>query len=102
MNHMYSRANTPEPVVGGGATVLYWTDRKAATIVRVTKTQVHIQLDIAVRTDVNGMSECQDYNYFPSPEAVVDIFRKTKRGWRNKAGNTLVIGYRETYYDYSF
>lgn len=99
--HLYSRA-TPEPEIGMGATILCWTDRHAGTIVRVTPTQVHVQRDKATRIDQNGMSETQGYSYEPNPDAPIEVFRKTKKGYRNSAGNGLLIGRRDAYYDYSF
>lgn len=79
-----------------------WTDRHAATIVRVTPTQVHVRRDIAKRVDNNGMSELQTYEYAEDPSAEVEIFRKTKNGYRNKNGDGLMIGERREYYDTSF
>lgn len=93
----------PEPQVGMGCTIIMWSDRKAGTIVKVTKTQVHVQEDIATRTDRNGMSESQEYEYTADPTASVQIFRKTKRGYRLAGGgNSLRIGDRSAYHDYSF
>ena len=84
-----------------GATILMWTDRYAGTVIRVTPTQIHVQEDKATRTDKNGMSESQDYEYAPNPQGRVWIFRKTKRGYRaNGAG--LLLDSREAYHDYSF
>jgi hypothetical protein len=102
MNHVMSRAQNPEAKVGEGATILYWTDRQAATIIKVTEKQVHVQQDDATRIDKNGISENQEWKYKRNPKAYIDIFRMTKRGLRNKSGNGLLIGVRDEYYDYSF
>jgi len=102
INHVYSRSLTPAPEAGMGATILAWTDRYAATIVKVTPQQIHVQRDIPTRVDTNGMSEAQEYTYAPNPEASIEVFRATKRGWRNRAGNGLLVGKREEYYDFSF
>ncbi len=104
VNHLLSGTNgEPTPVVGMGATILCWSDRHAATIVKVTPTQVHVQRDIAKRIDTNGMSECQSYTYEADPTASVEVFRKTKRGWLAAGGgNGLRIGDRREYHDYSF
>jgi hypothetical protein len=102
INHVMSQSQASvEPYVGMGATVLMWTDRKAGTVIKVTKTQVHVQMDIATRTDSNGMSECQSYTYKPDPHGRVGVFRKTKKGWRSGAWG-LAIGIRRHYHDYSF
>jgi hypothetical protein len=102
INHLYSRAIQPAPEVGMGATILCWTDRHPGTIIKVTPTQVHVQEDHAVRLDKNGLSECQKYAYSINPEGRVHVFRKTKKGYRNTAGNGLTVGGRDKYYDYSF
>lgn len=101
INHVMSTASTDNPQVGDGCTVLCWTDRHAGTIVKVTRARVYVQYDKATRTDHNGMSELQEYRYEPEPGRI-DMFRMTKRGYRNKAGNGLLIGIRQAYYDYSF
>lgn len=101
MNHLMAGGRI-EPAVGMGATILCWTDRHAATIVRVTRCQVHVQYDNAKRTDENGMSECQTYAYTPNPNGAVVVFRKTKRGWRSRCGNGLLVGERCHYHDFSF
>lgn len=94
----------PVPEVGMGATILMWTDRKACTIVKVTPTQIHVQEDKAIRTDNNGMSECQSYRYESDTTAPVRIFRLTKSGaYRDgRKGPQLRIGERSAYHDYSF
>jgi hypothetical protein len=101
-NRMMEGSKQEEPKVGMGATITMYTDRKAGTIVKVTRTQVHVQLDTAIRTDNNGMDESQAYRYERNPEAKVAIFRKTKRGYRNSERSGLLIGHRDAYHDYSF
>jgi len=103
MNHVMS-GDTTEPKVGMGCTILCWTDfyQHAGTIIRVTPSQVHVQLDHANRTDCRGFSEQQDWAYSPNPDGGIEIFRKTKRGYRNRAGNGLLIGTRDHYYDFGF
>jgi len=91
----------PVPKIGEGATIILWTDRYAGTIIKITRCQIHVQRDVAVRQDDRGMCETQDYTYRPDPQGPLYIFRKTKRGY--KAGSCgLVIGERDEYYDYSF
>lgn len=102
VNHVIASQQQPTPEVGMGATICLWSDRHACTIVKVTPSQVHVQADKATRTDKNGMSESQEYSYERQPSAPVEIFRKTKRGYRNKGGSYLSIGVRREYYDFSF
>ena len=100
VNHMLS-GSASEPSLGMGATVLYWTDRKAGTIVRVTPHTFTDQLDRVTRTDRNGMSEDQTYDCQPDPDGATYVFRRTKRGWRS-SGVGVLIGQRRHYHDYSF
>jgi len=100
INHVYSSLKTPEPEVGMGATILCWSDRHAATIVKVTKCQIHVQQDKARIVNGDIYSGCS-YAFERDENAPVVIFRKTKRGWRN-GGYCLLPGRREEYYDPSF
>jgi hypothetical protein len=102
INHVYSRAQEVTPELGMGVTILCWSDRHAGTIVKITPTQLHVQRDIATRIDKNGMSECQEYTYSRDETQMPEVFRRTTKGYRNKAGNGLLVGTREKYYDYSF
>lgn len=118
-NHLISRMtlNEPEPYVGMPATLLGWTDRHPATVVEVNtkKRYIVVQEDDAIRTDSNGMSESQEYEYTRNPAAARIIYRKNKAGlWKahyiNLETNRLVqkgsyglrLGDREKYHDFSF
>lgn len=115
-NHIYSRMTIGEPVteVGIGATILHWSDRTPATVIAWDGKILTVQEDDATRTDANGMSECQDYEYTANPHGIKSYFRKDRSGaWvevrRNpntgrwiKCGHWLRIGERDKYYDFSF
>ena len=120
-NHLYSRGviGQPEPVVGMGATVLYWTDRHGATITKVWiergDTYVTTQDDHATRTDKNGMSESQTYEFSPNPNGSEHTFRMSVTGrwqevrknpttkrWNKTHGPGLRVGERAHYHDFSF
>lgn len=119
-NHLFSRAviGEPSPEIGMGATILGWTDREPATIVSVfTKGKtlhVGIKRDNYKRTDTNGFSESQSYEYSFNPEMGIEYFRKGKDGtWesiytnpetgRTKKGyGSLRIGQRDKYWDPCF
>lgn len=101
INHVMTHCGQAEPKVGDGATICMWSDRHAATIIKVTPYTVTVQEDKAIRTDTNGMSESQTYRYEPDPHGATYTFRKTKNGWKCK-GVGLTIGVRRHYYDYSF
>jgi len=121
INHLYSRMTKgqPEPKVGDGATILGWTDRHPATVIEVTATKqgwvVAVQEDHAKRTDSNGMSEMQEYEYTPNPNGYVSHFRleegkgwcqvrpgKRPGSWKRIAVGGVLIGQRRKYYDFSF
>jgi len=103
-----------DPEVGMGATILMWTDRVPVTIVDVTffksgsrKGEVRsvlVQRDLAKRTDENGMSDCQSYEFSPNPDASKQEWKKRKDGTfrMETRGDVLRIGQRDKYYDFSF
>lgn len=104
----------PDPVVGMGVTMLSWTDRRAATIIKVDGNVITVQRDHAKRTDANGMSEQQAYEYSPDTEGAtylyrqnkagqwVGVYRDSKSGRFNQNGSRLRMGERDEYYDFSF
>lgn len=120
-NHIHSRAvrGQPEPEVGMAATILAWTDRYPATIIKVEPYRdtviITVQEDKAKRVDSNGLSESQTWEYTANPEGSRSTFRrgdngmwqpvwfnpKTKR-WGKNEGNGVLIGRREKYHDFSF
>jgi hypothetical protein len=102
-NIMSSAVGAPTPEVGMGCTILKWSDRVAATIIKVTAKTIDVQEDLATRIDNNGMSESQRYTYERDPKGTIRVFRLTKNGWRLSGGGWgLGIGYRQSYHDYSF
>lgn len=108
MNHVMGSTPATKPEPGMGATLLYWTDRHAATIVGVSKSGrvVGVQRDKATRIDSNGMSDMQDYSYERDATATVQWFSLRKNGSYvevgTKSGTRLGINYRREYYDHSF
>jgi hypothetical protein len=100
INRVMESSKQVEPKVGDGCTITMFSDRHAGTIVKVTKCQIHVQRDIA--TIVKGnIFEGAEYTYERNPNAPVEVFRKTKRGWRCN-GSGLLIGHRDEYYDPCF
>lgn len=73
--------STTKPEVGMGASILYATDRRAATITEVHDDHIIVQLD--------GTSLTYE-------------FRKVAGRWRSKDGPGLCVGRREDYFDPSF
>ena len=103
-NRYMESCESDAPQVGMGATACYWSDRHACTVVAVkSRCRIIVQRDKAIRTDDNGMSECQSYRYEPDPNGSTTELIKTKYGWKELGGGTrYLIGIREEYYDYSF
>lgn len=114
MNLLMAHAAPTIPEVGMGATSLHWTDRHACTIVAISTslkrglpTWVDAQRDTATRKDSNGMSECQDYEYAANPNASIQRYtlRKNDRYVRmgdSIRGQSLLVGSRREYHDFSF
>jgi len=101
--------NTKEsskPELEMGATILHWSDRTPATIIAITPSgkTITLRADNAIRTDNNGFSESQSYEYEPDPNGT--IYRATLRKdgmYRLVNGKSrVVLGSRRKYHDYSF
>jgi hypothetical protein len=73
--------STTKPEVGMGASILFATDRRAATVTEVHDNHIIVQLDGTKMT----------YRY-----------RKIAGRWKNEEGNGLCVGRREDYFDPSF
>lgn len=97
------------PAVGMGATEMRWTDRRPFTITQVlSPTKVVVRENKAIRTDKNGMSECQSYEYAEDPDAMPKIVTLRKNGkWirigeDSDSGTKFVLGHRDCYHDFGF
>jgi hypothetical protein len=108
-NNLMANSQQVSPEVGMGATRLSYTDRHAYTVIKVINPKmIVVQRDIATRTDKNGMSESQTYEYAADPEGSTDIVTLRKngrwvvRGESAKQGTSFLIGFRKQYHDYSF
>jgi|SRR5271157_3819351 len=104
---MKSKSTTSDlPKVGDGATIQYWSDRHAATVIQVTQNgkRIVVQEDKSTRTDTNGMSESQTYTFESDPQGSTHIATLRKDGrYRISGGSTLVsVGFRSQFHDYSF
>lgn len=104
-NWMMAGSKQPIPELGMGATILMWTDRHAATVVKISASGKTITLreDKATRSDGNGMSDQQSYNYEADPNGRELVARLGKKGWNvSRLGAGLLLGTRSAYHDYSF
>jgi hypothetical protein len=102
-NLLAGTPSTVVPEVGMGATQICWTDRRAFTVIWVSKSgkTIRVQEDIVKRFDFNGVSESQNYEFARNPDGAIVTLRMTKKGWAHK-GQKFIIGVRSEYYDYSF
>lgn len=110
-NRLQERAKGNTPVVGMGVTELCWSDRHAYEIVEVKDARhIVIRRLIAKRTDINGMSECQEYDYLPDERGVkYTLYLNNKGRWVRRVGKNGVdkssgwyVGRAEEYFDPSF
>lgn len=112
-NHVYDTARCVAPAVGMGATLLSWSDRHPATVVAVgpqskaqpgLPTWVEVTEDEAKRTDSNGMSECQSYEFTTRPDGHRTRYTLRPGGvYRVKGGDRRILfGRRDKYHDFSF
>ena len=113
VNHVLSEANLT-PIVGAGATVLRWSDRKAYEVVEVSKDgkKCVIQRYNAKCTRSNG--EDQDWDLTELTEQKMDLAYRykawhvvteyTENGKLKKDYSKINIrfGYKEEYYDPCF
>ncbi|SDG59432.1 hypothetical protein SAMN05216338_1001845 [Bradyrhizobium sp. Rc2d] len=121
VNLLYSQCANLSPKAGDGATILCWTDRHAATVIKVWQDKryeyVTVQHDHAKRVDRNYQSEVQSYEYTPDPNGRTETYRRKltdashrwegcylndETGRWNKSSGRVKLGVRDEYYDYSF
>tara|TARA_R110000822_G_scaffold3036_10_gene13889 strand:- start:3205 stop:3564 length:360 start_codon:yes stop_codon:yes gene_type:complete len=117
-NNIESLTLTKEALIGTGATVFLFSDRYACTVVDFDEVKkiITVQSDNAKRTDFNGMSDCQSYDYSTDENGRYFRFKIKDEEWReayvNEKGNfvlrkpsdskKLAVGFRRQYYDFSF
>lgn len=117
VNHLHSRTTNPTPEIGMGATISYWTDREAGTVVLIEGSIVVIRGVRAVRTDGLGMTDAQSYRYEEMLDGPTSFWKLDAKGryrrvsknengrWvylDGKHGPHLSLGFRDAYHDYSF
>lgn len=101
--------------VGDGVTLNYYSDEEAATVIEIDPKGrwIKVQEDKAIRTDSNGMSESQTYEFERNPSGRIHTFYKTRhkgitlftntgRSTYGDYGIWLSLKQRRCYFDYSF
>jgi hypothetical protein len=117
INHVATEANQPEPKVGDGATLCYWSDRHAGTVIAWDGKTVTVQQDKANRVNKGVMTDSQQYTYEADPTGGKHQFQihpkkgrwvpvypspKTGKLLKCKSGTGLWLGVRDEHFDYSF
>ena len=104
-NSFYDRTSTTTPVVGMGATEVWYSDRKACTVTRISASgkTFWMKHDIKKRIDKNGMSESQQYEFTSNPDAYeIRVSLRKDGSWKSTGGQRVWLGVRDHYHDYSF
>lgn len=109
VNRLMSAAGQPEPKVGDGATICFYSDRRPATVVRVRHfksgsragqvSAVDVQDDAWKVVRGHEGDGSAEYEYESDPAGHVRTFRPNKNGRYVGAGVTLALGRRERYWD---
>ncbi len=117
INWLYSSMSGKLPEVGEAATLLYWTDRNAATVTNVFTVGkslfATVQTDHAKVVDGSGQEGSAKYEYSANPNGITYTFRFNGK-WENvrlnsstgryikTGGAGLLVGKRDHYYDPHF
>lgn len=108
INHVMSGSAMLAPEIGMGATILSWSDRRAATITVIDKNgkRIGVVEDVATRTDNNGMSDSQEYAYSPGTGNPRFFTLRKNGAWVAEGdsikGQRILIGTRDHHHDFSF
>lgn len=89
-------------VVGDGATLHVGSDSHACTIIARTPKTLTLRRCTAIRTDNNGMSDCQDYRYEENERGQITKVYWSKKLNRFVHGCMSVTADRNEYFDFSF
>lgn len=88
--------------VGDGVSVHLWSDSHAYTIIARTPKTLTLRRCKSIRTDSNGMSDCQDYRFEENENGyVVKAYWSNKNNRFYQNGCSVTPGHYE-YFDYSF
>jgi hypothetical protein len=104
-NLLAGNARSAEPVVGEGATIIWWSDRFPATVERVSPSgkTAWLREDRSIRLDSHGMSDSQSYRFEPDPAGRESVAKRKRDGrWKTTGGQVVQFGSRSRFLDYSF
>jgi hypothetical protein len=105
------QANSGTPELGGGATILSWSDRYPATVIEIIPFRsgprtgqpriVRVQEDSWEVVSGSASDGSAKYLYFPNPEGMITEFRMAGKKWSGP-GEGIAFGFRDKYYDPHF
>lgn len=76
--------NISKPEVGMGVTEISYSDRYPFEVIEILNDKrIKVREMEAERTDTNGMSDCQEYNYKPNPDGEVKTLVLRNGKWRD-------------------
>lgn len=101
--------------VGDGATIRYWSDRNACTVIKVTPNSITIQRDKAILSPdfhpdwsggaqpycFNNGDQTYTYERDPNGEIYKAYYSARKRGYFVNKTLRVIVG-RHEFYDYNF
>lgn len=98
------------PRVGDAATIGYWSDRHAATVIYVSPSfkTIRVQRDTATLVGGSIMGESQEYTYAPNPYGTITTARRHRRTdgkpyYTGSGGSPRVyVGHRDEHRDPHF
>ena len=104
-NRLLEMTKSQEPVIGMGATEIYYSDRKAFEVIEV-KDERHVTVR-RLKTNLVGSYYGQDYTYESDPNGITKNLYLTKSGkWKERIGrqygNVFFVGHAEEYEDPTF
>lgn len=108
MNRVHESIQSAAPKIGDGATIFFFSDRHAATVITVEGNAITVQYDKVTRMDKNGQSETQDWRCEPDADGKTEVYTLRKNGQYVKQGDAIKngtvvrFGERDHYYDFSF
>lgn len=113
VNNLMSGPSSIEPALNEGATILMHSDRRAATVVAIRRyttgpkkgqaREVIVRADKATVISGSAHDGSAQYEHTYDPDGTDLVFHRTRKGaWTSKSGDSLAIGFRQTYRDPSF
>lgn len=88
--------------IGDGATILYWSDRRPATIIDISPSGKTVTIQTDKVDIINPNSPNPTFRFEPDPNGATLKVRKAKNGRWYANGQQINLGHRDYYFDESF